>query len=152
MKDGLSRLALPHVKGCYLLVLCLSTAQQIRVGKLGELTFQAGFYLYVGSALGAGGIAGRLKHHLTSQKRHWHIDFLKSKAVLQEIWYRGTEWGGECQWATELSKFSQLSCPHVGFGASDCRCVAHLFYCPEPTALLSVRAAMQETSRILVLP
>lgn len=136
---------LPRTKGCYVLVLWLGEPQQVEVGKLGKLAFQAGYYLYVGSAFGAGGIAGRLKHHLNPQKRHWHVDWLRSMAKLQEVWYREAKWSGECQWATELSKLPHLTRPYPGFGASDCRCSSHLFYCPSAAALSVVRAEMRGT-------
>ncbi len=150
----------PRAKGSYILVLWLAAPQVLRVGKLGEFAFQAGYYLYVGSACGAGGLAGRLKHHLKPQKLHWHIDYLRSVAQLQEIWFtedrqhnesnndwQQSEWHSECQWAAELAKLNQLSCPYRGFGSSDCRCVAHLFYCPSADALSLVRLALQRMDR-----
>jgi hypothetical protein len=49
--------------GTYILVLCLPNLACVQVGKLDDLKFPAGFYLYIGSALGRGGVSGRLKHH-----------------------------------------------------------------------------------------
>ena len=47
-------------KGIYALVLHLEHREEITVGKLGTVTFPAGYYLYVGSALGPGGLEARL--------------------------------------------------------------------------------------------
>jgi len=50
-------------------------AVAIRVGKLGVLPLQPGFYVYVGSAHGPSGLRARLAHHLgPGSRRHWHID------------------------------------------------------------------------------
>ncbi|MCX8061443.1 MAG: GIY-YIG nuclease family protein [Anaerolineales bacterium] len=133
-------LSFPSTKGSYVLVLWLVKPQTVLVGRLGELHFQAGHYLYVGSAFGAGGLGGRLKHHLSPQKLHWHIDYLRSIAQLQEVWFRADEQCRECEWATELAKLPQLSRPYPGFGSSDCRCVSHLFYCPSAEAFATIRS------------
>ena len=38
-----------------------------------------GYYVYVGSAMGSGGVAARLKHHSKiSKKLHWHLEYLQS--------------------------------------------------------------------------
>ena len=50
MPDGFRR---PGAKpGSYALILSTSTEAVIRVGRLGNLQLQPGFYVYVGSALG----------------------------------------------------------------------------------------------------
>ncbi len=51
-------------QGSYILILHLNRPERIAVGKLGKCSFPAGYYTYVGSALGPGGLASRLKHHL----------------------------------------------------------------------------------------
>jgi Uri superfamily endonuclease len=43
-------------KGIYLLELKLNSDSLIKVGKLGLFTFQNGYYYYVGSAFGSGGL------------------------------------------------------------------------------------------------
>ena len=86
----------------------------------------AGRYIYVGSAWGPGGIAARLGRHIRGDgKPHWHIDY--ARHVMQPIgaW---VAYGRrlECEWATCLASNFDAIVP--GFGASDCRCVAHFFY------------------------
>src|ERR1035438_8832695 len=59
-----------------------------RIGRLGALQLQSGFYFYVGSALGPGGVRARLAHHLKPSRRpHWHIDYLRAHTRVEEIWY-----------------------------------------------------------------
>ena len=55
-----------EMKGTYALVLQLERQEEIAIGKLGTFTFPAGYYLYVGSALGPGGLEARLARHRPS--------------------------------------------------------------------------------------
>ena len=48
---------LPSLPGTYVLVLRFSKRLEISVGRLGVLSAQAGYYVYVGSALGPNGLA-----------------------------------------------------------------------------------------------
>ena len=62
-------------KGTYVLILNLKRAKRIVVGnskkaKLSSRLFQAGYYAYVGSAFGPGGLAARIKRHLIQDKRY----------------------------------------------------------------------------------
>jgi Uri superfamily endonuclease len=50
--------------GTYALLLSSAADGVIRVGRLGDLRLQPGFYVYVGSALGPGGVRARLAHHM----------------------------------------------------------------------------------------
>ena len=49
--------------GTYALLLRLDKQERITVGKLGTFDFPVGYYLYVGSALGPGGLRARLARH-----------------------------------------------------------------------------------------
>ncbi len=137
-------LQIPRQQGCYILVLALLEDESIVVGKLGAFRFQKGYYLYVGSALGESGLAGRIRHHLQPGKLHWHIDYLRAAAQLVEIWISDTRQRKECNWAERLAAFLPLSRPYIGFGSSDCRCISHLFYCPSAAALDQLRRTVQE--------
>jgi Domain of unknown function DUF123 len=65
--------------GTYVLVLSSRSTDLIQIGRLGALQLQSGFYVYVGSALGPGGVRARLAHHLKLSRRpHWHIDYLRA--------------------------------------------------------------------------
>ena len=98
----------------------------------------AGEYLYVGSALGPGGLAARVGRHLSSgagKAPHWDIDFLLSRAIRParlEAWGLPACGDGlECRWARAIAA-AKGSRPVVGrlegseradrgFGAGDCR-------------------------------
>jgi Uri superfamily endonuclease len=116
-------------KGTYALVLHLEGNEEITVGKLGTFTFPAGYYLYVGSALGPGGLEARLaRHRRRDKKLHWHIDYLLEHAQLVEVWSAASTDKLECVWAQAARKLRGAEMPVPGFGSSDCRCPSHLIY------------------------
>ncbi|NLE46731.1 MAG: GIY-YIG nuclease family protein [Chloroflexi bacterium] len=118
---------LPSSPGSYVLVLELRQPEQLTVGRLGSFLFRAGWYLYAGSALGPGGLAARLHRHLKSSKTlHWHIDSLREKARLAEIWYSVDSQRRECDWAQALARLPGAETPVPGFGSTDCVCRYHL--------------------------
>ena len=60
--------------GTYALILVCPSKKRVQIGKLGSLEMRRGFYVYVGSALGPGGLRARVAHHQkVSQRPHWHI-------------------------------------------------------------------------------
>jgi len=123
----------------YLLALWLCQAETISVGRLGTYLFPAGWYLYVGSARGSGGIAARPNRHLRhlgdGKRPHWHIDFLRERAVWGGAWASAAGRQLECEWAAEVRRLPQAHMIVRGFGASDCRCPAHLVYLGSGDAL-----------------
>ena len=116
-------------KGTYALLLHLEQEREIAIGQLGTFRFPAGYYVYLGSAMGGGGLRARLARHLRREKkRHWHIDYFLEHARCSEIWVRPGH--AECFWAREVGELPGAHVPAPGFGSSDCRCPAHLFYFP----------------------
>lgn len=116
------------VHGTYLLLLECDKQTELSIGKLGDMTTEPGYYLYVGSAFGPGGIQARLRHHRKSAERpHWHIDFLRAVAELVDAW---CVHGPPCEheWAYSLMQSEAAIMPLKGFGSSDCGCATHLFY------------------------
>ncbi len=114
--------------GTYVLLLSSRSTDLIQIGKLGALQLQSGFYVYVGSALGPGGIHARLAHHLKPSRRpHWHIDYLRAHTRVDYIWYRLDTRRLEHVWAELISLAEGASVPLVGFGSTDCGCESHLF-------------------------
>lgn len=135
----------PAAPGTYVLLLEAGQPATIAVGRLGSMPVMPGWYLYTGSALGGGGLAGRLRHHLRPVVRpHWHIDYLRHVATVRAVWYvvDSTRW--EHCWAgilDQMAEPAQLS----GFGASDCSCATHAFYRPdEPSCAEFVGVAQAE--------
>ena len=118
----------PGAKGSYILVLGLPESGSITIGRLGRFYFSAGCYLYVGSALGPGGLAARLNHHVRlSPKPHWHIDYFRKQADILEIWYKEGTDRMEHKWSAQLSARTDIHIPVAGMGSSDCTCDAHFF-------------------------
>jgi Uri superfamily endonuclease len=116
-------------KGTYALVLRLEHSEEITVGKLGTFAFPTGYYLYVGSALGPGGLEARLaRHRRRDKKLHWHIDYLLEHAQLVEVWSATSTDRLECLWAQAARQLPGAEIPVPGFGSSDCRCPSHLIY------------------------
>jgi Uri superfamily endonuclease len=120
---------LPDQPGTYGLILHLFSATAIQVGRLGRFKFPAGWYIYVGSGCGPGGLAARISRHLrTSKPLHWHVDYLCACAKPVKVWYATGVRDSECDWAEALSHLPEASMPIPGFGASDCRCAGHLVH------------------------
>jgi len=126
--------------GTYALLMRLGEDTTRIVGRLGRFRFRAGWYLYVGSACGPGGLAGRLAHHLRPASwPHWHIDYLRDTAELRAILVIAGREQRECAWAAAAAATPGACIPVRRFGASDCRCAGHLIYWPQepPLALLT---------------
>jgi Uri superfamily endonuclease len=120
--------AWPAAPGSYLLVLRVARELRARAGALGVQELPAGAYVYCGSALGPGGLRARVRRHVEGARRlHWHIDYLLRRAGVQEVWIRTGAQRLECEWASALDRLEEFDCPVPGFGASDCRCRAHLW-------------------------
>jgi sugar fermentation stimulation protein A len=116
--------------GVYQLHLYLPKRARVKVGKLGVFLFPAGRYIYSGSALG--GLARRVGRHRRQAKRlHWHIDYLLRYARIERIETIPTRQRLEC--ALNAQALDQPGARVIvnGFGASDCRCRAHLVYLGE---------------------
>lgn len=120
---------LPADQGTYILILRLAEPKTVSVGRLGTFDFLVGWYAYVGSAFHSSGLRGRLNHHLTPIRRpHWHIDYLRQIAVVEQVWYLASDIRYEHQWAAWLAVMPGVEIPVRRFGASDCTCPSHLFY------------------------
>lgn len=132
------------VKGSYILILQLvRPVLGLRVGRLGSYDFAAGYYLYVGSAHGSGGLAARLAYHQRPQKAHphWHFDYLRAEGRLREAWTVAGPERLECVWCKALRNQPGLTMPVPGFGSRDTGCASHLFYsprAPHPSLLTTV--------------
>ncbi|MEK7755214.1 MAG: GIY-YIG nuclease family protein [Acidobacteriota bacterium] len=73
--------------GAYALMLRCRKEARVRVGGLGWMHLRRGFYVYLGSALGPGGVRARVARHLRPPARpHWHIDYLRANAAVEGVW------------------------------------------------------------------
>ena len=115
--------------GTYALVFRAKQKKRLIIGKLGVLKLQPGYYVYVGSAFGPGGLKARIGHHRkSSSRRHWHIDYLSEHLAPDEVWYTYDFTRREHHWSEVLSHAAGASIPLPGFGSSDCRCISHLYF------------------------
>ncbi len=119
-----------EINGTYLLYLEITKPSRIEI-RNEEILLESGFYIYVGSAFGSGGLSSRIHRHLRKEKKlHWHIDQVTSKDICQ---FHGIaafpNEKNECEIANFLSKTSKIT-PINNFGNSDCkkRCDSHFFY------------------------
>ena len=126
--------------GTYLLIFRSSLERLIDIGKLGQLRVKPGFYVYVGSAFGPGGLAARVAHHKRpSGCPRWHIDYLGLSNNLEEVWYTYDPFHREHQWTAVVAGLKGSSIPLAGFGSSDCRCRSHLYFFPSKPSGRSFR-------------
>ena len=132
-------------KGTYIIVLHFDRTRIIAVGKLGPVQLKRGYYAYVGSAFGPGGMKSRLRHHIMPKTRfHWHLDYLDG--ILKEIWVSEPGARLEHEWAWSLGETSSGRVP--GFGCSDCSCDSHLFYFTSLKRLHKARAELRKTNTL----
>lgn len=118
-----------QLSGTYALILKVEKETRICIGRLGTFYFPSGYYVYVGSALGRGGLKARLARHQRGDKKfHWHIDYFLVHACIVGIQVDSSGKRLECHWAQALlnTPGAQIIAPR--FGASDCCCPAHLIY------------------------
>ena len=113
-------------KGCYCLVF-ENPACTVRIGALGPVPFPAGWHIYIGSALGSGGLARLSRHIALSRSKDraptWHVDHLSTdnRFALRYTIHAVTGDRFECRLA------GALGAPGIpGFGCSDCTCPSHL--------------------------
>jgi sugar fermentation stimulation protein A len=112
-------------RGSYLLVLRLDQEKLLRIGQLGSILFQRGYYVYVGSAMT--NLTARIKRHRRVRKKeHWHIDYLTQASDEFLSLPIRSSYRHECEIAETLS--SILASGPPGFGSSDCHCQTHLFW------------------------
>lgn len=126
----------PSDAGAYALVISVPRRSPIvyRAGR--AATFPAGLYVYLGSALGPGGLRARLGRHLRpiqAKHPHWHIDRLLECGKIVAVWWETTHARRECAWAAAIAPPGKIWPP--GFGASDCSCPGHLVAIPSNHAL-----------------
>ena len=91
------------MRGSYLLVAKLEKDRTIHVGKLGDIKFNRGLHVYVGSALN--GLEQRIERYFRKNKKmHWHIDYLLKYAEIIDVFYKEKEVKEECGFAKRLGK------------------------------------------------
>ncbi|MHA1440967.1 MAG: GIY-YIG nuclease family protein [Candidatus Heimdallarchaeota archaeon] len=119
-------------KGTYVLIIFNTEKNTIRIGSLGDIAFSNSYYIYIGSALGPGGLGSRLWRHFRKDKKiHWHIDYFlmaESSKIIGAGELESDE-KIECEIAQKIqnSYAEDELIPVKKFGSSDCKCKTHLF-------------------------
>ncbi|MGQ9631980.1 MAG: GIY-YIG nuclease family protein [bacterium] len=115
--------------GIYALLISLRRKGEIPIGGLGTLPFEAGYYIYVGSAMG--GLKPRIERHRREEKKlHWHIDYLLQYGEIVDVFQHIVgDKRYECELNDVVGRTLNGAVPIEGFGSSDCRCLSHLWYC-----------------------
>lgn len=110
--------------GCYLLIIYLHENKSINIGRLESIYFEAGYYIYVGSAMI--NLNQRINRHKRKNKKlFWHIDYLLQEARLLHALPIRSEIDLECSIAKDIKNIAERQVN--GFGSSDCNCGGHLF-------------------------
>ncbi len=129
--------------GTYALLLRIDSLMTVTVGRRGPMVLAPGWGIYVGSALGSGGVQARLAHHRRLADRpHWHIDYLRQHGQLAAVWFSYDPVRRECLWAAVLAAELGGQTPPFRFGASDCRCPAHLYLFRDRPSRAALTAAL----------
>ena len=112
-------------RGTYALLIRLDQAANIEVGRRGTFAFPPGYYLYLGSARGPGGLAARLGRHRRRDKTlRWHVDYLLQRAEPVEVWSAVADERLECRWAEAVRRLPGATVVGPRCRASACRCPA----------------------------
>jgi Uri superfamily endonuclease len=108
----------------YQLVIDVPSAVRVQIGRLGDLEFPAGTYVYTGSA--RRNFEARLARHArTAKTLRWHIDYLLGPPGVRIVKIVRSR-RDECRLNQSVTGTVRVP----GFGASDCTagCGAHLKY------------------------
>lgn len=141
-------LVLKPESGTYALILASSTYELIHVGRLGQLQLLPGFYVYIGSACGPGGVRGRITHHKKAPKQpHWHVDYARPYMHIEEVWVAYDAISREHTWASVIQALHGSSVPLHGFGASDCGCESHFYFFKGRPSRTSFQRGLQALER-----
>ena len=115
--------------GTYILFIEVSKDVTLEIGSLGRIKFTKGFYIYIGSAFGPGGLVKRVERHFRNEKKlFWHIDYLLNSSSIEivAVAWTANQQKLECLISQEIDKLSDLVTPIHNFGSSDCKCTGHL--------------------------
>ncbi len=122
---------IPKCPGYYALLIKIQKKTIIDHPKFNKKTLDPGYYIYVGSARGPGGIAARIKRHVKkNKKKKWHIDYLTSKQDVKTIligYKCTTKPEGEEKMSHTLEKIASPALEK--FGSTDKKDETHLYKC-----------------------
>jgi len=101
----------------------LKEGKVVEVGALGEIMFESGIYVYVGS--GGSNVFKRVERHFSQDKNcFWHVDYFSVEAEPLDYFILPESSSFECVLAGIAGAMGE---PVEGFGSSDCGCGSHFF-------------------------
>jgi len=113
------------MKGTYILLLECLRDIEISVGSLGVISFNKGYYAYIGSAMNS--LKSRIKRHLSKEKKiFWHIDYLTTSEYFNiiKVFAKVSNKKEE----SYIAKIFENEFEYIkGFGSSDSNDKSHLF-------------------------
>ena len=139
-----------HDSGVYIMVMHLDHELDLEIRSKGMMHFNAGYYMYVGSA--KANLTKRIERHKRKRKKmHWHLDYfrgycemiaavpIRTSGLALESWSLTHEpypsmpsmpdpdvdVSVECALADAVRAIAEWDVPK--FGCSDCDCMSHLF-------------------------
>lgn len=134
---------IPEGKGTYVLVIRAREPVALRAGALGRIQLPRGWLMYVGSAMGPGGLRARVGRHFAASGRpRWHVDHLVRVLRPVEAWVAHTAAGREALWLRGLLTLSGVVPAAAGFGASDSAAPTHLVHSRRRPSLAAFRACL----------
>ena len=137
-----SEINLSSVLGAYGLLCEIDHDIIVPTGRLGSLKHSAGWYTYIGSAVGE--ISGHVGRHLRADKRlHWHIDWLLPHEEVEAVVIAETSQRVECDLACFMVEGFEVI-PRLG--SSDCRRRGYLFYGKSYSCLFEATLKAEEVA------
>ncbi len=137
--------------GTYVLILQCSINTLLPFGRWGHIETRPGFYIYVGSAFGPGGLSARVSRHCQQRKaKFWHVDYLREVTDPVSVWFSYAAERLEHFWAGAMAKMKH-AVPVKRFGCSDCKCETHLFYMAKEPELATFLALVDGSIEIWTL-
>ncbi len=113
--------------GTYAVIYKCELNIDVQIGRWEKITVEPGYYVYVGSAFGPGGVKARVLRHCRYDKAvHWHIDYLRDTLIPMGAWYSHETDRLEHKWAKIFQDMKNMYAIR-GFGCSDCKCYSHFF-------------------------
>lgn len=121
--------SLPAEPGVYALVMRLPRWTAFRAGALGMCVLPQGWYVYLGSARGPGGLRARVGRHLrrAGKRAHWHMDHLRPHVRIHAVWWTPAAEMHETDWVQAAATLPGARPGPPGFGAGDSPHPTHLF-------------------------
>jgi len=149
----------PSSQGVYTLIIRVTKAEKLNVGRFGLHYFPVGYYTYTGSALGKGAstLRRRLTRHLNRRKKlRWHIDYLLNarSAETVVVCFAKTRERMECSVSKAIKMLPKATVPIRGFGSTDCLsgCPAHLQMFIHKNPISVIKAVLTTYKKVGLLP